>query len=275
MKKKARGLFVDEKEKNQLYALIGIIGSLASIISLAVSLDGWWKLSGIVVVAVLVVGMIGIRKQTGKKETSFYLNNTYVKVSIGDIFKPNLDEISVIPFNEYYDTIVDDLIVAKNTLHGMYINQLWDGQIDELDRIIKNDIVLSKNKLGLSKSRKRGNKQKYKLGSTIRINNFILTAMTHFDMNNKAVLDYSEYIEFLFSFWNNLDEIYANHTINIPVFGAGITRIQGKKPSIQQLIETILWSLSMSSFQGKRVNIVVYFDNSNDVDFYHLEPKVY
>lgn len=268
-------MFRDEKSKNKIYALIGFVGSVASAISLVVSLDGWWKISGLVVFAVLVVGIIKIRNEAKKKEARFKLKNTDVYVYIGDIFSPDEKEISVIPVNEYYDTQVDDVIVAKTTLHGIYIERYWKRKIKKLDEIISNDSVLSKSKMKLNTSRRIGKKQKYSLGSVIRINQFVLTAMTHFDKDNKAYLQYSEYISFLFSFWNHIDEVYANCDINIPVFGSGITRINGKTPSIQQLIETILWSLNESDFHGKRVNLIVYKDDATKVDFYHLEPKIY
>lgn len=268
-------MFGDEKSKNKIYAFVGFVGSVASAISLVVSLEGYWKLSGIIVFLIFAVGIHAIKEEAKEKEARFKLNNTGVSVYIGDIFSPVENEISVIPVNEYYDTQVDDVIVAKKTLHGMYIERYWKDKVEELNGLISNDIVLSKSLIEVNKSRKLGKQQKYNIGSVVRINQFVLTAMTHFDNDNKAYLQYSEYIEFLFSFWSNIDEIYANSDINIPVFGSGITRINGKVPSMQQLIETILWSLNESEFHGKKVNLIIYKDDAEQVDFYHLEPKIY
>ena len=113
------------------------------------------------------------------------------------------------------------------------------------------------------------------LGSVISIDNYVLTALSHFSDDNKAYLSYSDYIEFLGSFWRHIDEVYANRTINIPVFGSGITRIESKRPSMQKLIETILWSIKDSDFQGKRINILISKGDLEKVDFYHLEPTLY
>ncbi|SCN47164.1 hypothetical protein BAZMOX_82608_1 [methanotrophic endosymbiont of Bathymodiolus azoricus (Menez Gwen)] len=41
------------------------------------------------------------------------------KIFFGDLFKSN--GIIVIPFNECFDTIVDDKIISSKTLHGKFI----------------------------------------------------------------------------------------------------------------------------------------------------------
>ncbi len=45
-------------------------------------------------------------------------DNTDTKIEFGDIFKES--GLIVIPVNEYFDTIIDDRIIAKNTLHGQF-----------------------------------------------------------------------------------------------------------------------------------------------------------
>jgi hypothetical protein len=38
-----------------------------------------------------------------------------------------------------------------------------------------------------------------------------------------------EYIEFLINFWDRINRVYAQRTVNVPVFGSGITRIKEHK----------------------------------------------
>ena len=42
-----------------------------------------------------------------------------MEVKIGDIFSES--DFKVIAFNEYFDTQVDNKIIAESTLNGMYI----------------------------------------------------------------------------------------------------------------------------------------------------------
>ncbi len=266
----------DRKLLNQIYSIVGLVGSLASIVALLITLPGWWKLMS-VIIAIIIFGSVFVicYRASHKRKATFKINQIEVNVVEGDIFKTDASSINVIPFNDYYDVVVDNKIIAENSLHGKYIKKFWSGREDELNNIIKNDVILCKYKSGERINRNFGNQQKYELGSVICIGNFVLTALSHFDEKNQAYLSFSNYIDFLASFWDHLDEVYANRTINIPVFGSGITRIGKKRQSMQRLLELILWSIKESDFQGKRINILIYKDDINLVDFYHLEPSIY
>lgn len=272
----ARVNLTDKKLKEEVYTVLGFVGSLASIIALGITLPNWWKLLTIVFLFVPILLVYTLyKKANSKKSANFKINNINIKIYEGDIFETRKDELNVIPFNEYFDVIVDNKIIAENSLHGMYIKRFWPNKVDELNSLIKSDDTLSKYKTEFDNKRVRGNKQKYEIGAVVCIDNFVLTALSKFDNNDKAHLSYSDYIEFLFSFWEHVDEVYANRTINIPIFGSGITRIRDKKQNTQQLLETIIWSISQTKFNPKNINIIIYKDSMSDIDFYHLEPKIY
>ena len=59
-----------------------------------------------------------------------------------DLFSEESDWKSI-AFNEYYDTIVDDEIIAQSTLNGIFINRFFADKVDELDKIIALDNHLS------------------------------------------------------------------------------------------------------------------------------------
>lgn len=77
------------------------------------------------------------------------INNSTVEVKTGDIFsEPGLKAIA---FNEYFDTQVDEVVIASSTLNGKFINQKV-SDINELNTLIEDDIyqiycVLDKRKL--------------------------------------------------------------------------------------------------------------------------------
>lgn len=214
------------------------------------------------------------------------INNTKVEVIIGDIFDQfsNPDrhdgEITVIAVNDFYDYIVDDRIVSKKSLHGQYINRIIaTGKLEALNEQIENDPVL--NKTGNPKKdtiRKEGRKIRYEIGSLVEFENYILTAFTTFDANNKAFLSADEYMHFWMKFWENIDTVYAGRTINIPLLGAGITRFRNRKPTKQQLLETMLWSLKLSGFHNtygdKKIRFIIYEPDAAEINFYRIQHNM-
>lgn len=188
-----------------------------------------------------------------------------------------IGEISVIGVNDFYDIIVDDRIIASSSLHGQYIKKIIEAKkLDKLNCVIENDEIL--NKTGNSEtaaSRKIGRQTRYELGSVVEFESYVLAAFTKFDTNNEAWLTAEEYAGFWMRFWSNIDKIYAGRTINIPLMGAGITRFKNGKPTKQDLLEVMLWTLKVSGFHntyaGKRINFVIYPADAGEIDFYHIQ----
>lgn len=214
------------------------------------------------------------------------INNTKVEVLIGDIFDQFMNpgkhdgEITVIAVNDHYDYIVDDRIVSNKSLHGQYINKIIEvGKLEELNKKIENDEVLQRTGNPKEHStRKDGRKTKYELGSLVEFENYILTAFTNFDDNNKAFLAADEYLHFWMKFWENMDSVYAGRTINIPLMGAGITRFRNGKPTKQQLMETMLWTLKMSGFHNtygnKKIKFIIYEPDAAEINFYSIQHNI-
>ena len=69
---------------------------------------------------VLVIGTIYIKRKLTKNQVTLNIRGMKVIVKQGDIFSAN--GWKLIPFNEYFDTQVDDIIVAHNSLNGKYID---------------------------------------------------------------------------------------------------------------------------------------------------------
>ncbi|WP_459999551.1 macro domain-containing protein [Paradesulfitobacterium aromaticivorans] len=217
-------------------------------------------------------------------EVHLKINGTKIIVKIGDIFElmgkdaeAKKKEICVIPVNDYFDVIVDNRIVSETTLHGQYINRLIaNDKLDALNKIIEEDEVLNapENKTE-NPNREKGKKISYKLGSLIEFESYILAAFTKFDSKNKAFLSAEEYTTFWMRFWENTDQIYAGRTINLPLVGAGVTRFRNGKPSKQELLETMLWSLKISGFHNtygfRSINIIIYKADASDIDFFHIQ----
>lgn len=123
--------------------------------------------------------------------------------------------------------------------------------------------------------RSAGKKIRYKLGTICNVDDYLLTALTRFDADNKAYLEINEYINCLLNFWNEVDRIYAGRTIALPVLGSGITRFKGyDNITDQELLELIIWTFKVSRIKftyPSKVKIVVYDDKSNKINLLELK----
>lgn len=206
-----------------------------------------------------------------KISASLNINNSIVDIKVGDIFEQ--DSLKVIPFNEYFDTNIKDGIISDKTLNGMYILK-YISDISALDKYIEEYDNIDDNLLDVNNDRKKGKKKKYSLGTIIKNNDFIYTAFSKFDDNNRAYIYLKDYVSFLFKFWDEIDKVYNGESVVIPLFGTGITRFRdGSNFSEQELLEIIIWSFKISRIKfvyPSKVTILVTKEMANKINFYKL-----
>ncbi|NTU50172.1 MAG: hypothetical protein HGA87_04690 [Desulfobulbaceae bacterium] len=188
------------------------------------------------------------------------IEGSEVIIKVGDIFsEPGLKAIA---FNEYFDTIVDNKIISENSLNGIFIKHHCGDQVSELDSHIDNYPFDESEKLGSNAERVVGKKWRYQIGSICVYKDFLLAAFTKFDNNNKAVLTMPEYLEFLINFWDKVNNVYGQQSVTTPIFGSGITRIQGHKTiSDEDLLKIMLWTFRISEMRFKypaKLTIVIH-----------------
>lgn len=197
------------------------------------------------------------------------INGSPLEVKVGDIF--NEGELRVINFNEYFDTVVDDRIIAKSSLNGMFIEG-YVSDVSALDQEIESDQQLVRE--GEDVNRKSGKKARYKLGSIHASGDNLLVAFSKFDKNNKANLSMQEYINCLMTFWDEIDRVYAGKSVSIPLMGAGMTRFKGTDVSEQELLDLLIWSFKVSRVKFKypaKVTIVIRDSVKDKINFYELK----
>ena len=266
--------FFDKSIIKRFVAVVAFVSSVIGILAISFDIENkykwiWavaWIASMIVLYFVLYIIAINTRK------ASFTINGTKVNVYVGDIVAHD-NGLNVIPVNEYYDTLVDDTVVSKKTLHGQYLLNICKD-VGKIDTAVRDNLK----HIETVKNRKVPNHQnRYELGSVIELDGYLLTAFTRFDKDNKAYLEGKDYFYFWGSFWVNLDKVFAGRTVNIPLFGSGMTRFIGCNLTDQELLETILMTMRKTGFKNKyhdnSVNIVIYKDNAKYIDFYHLKER--
>ena len=84
---------------------------------------------------VLTIGAFIVKLLLSLKGIRLTVGDNEVQISRANIFKQK--GLKLIPFNEYFDTQVDDVIIAHNSLNGIFIDK-YVGNIDDLRRTIQN-----------------------------------------------------------------------------------------------------------------------------------------
>lgn len=289
-KRKMKVKFYDKTLWSKYLSFLGIISSIVTLVSFFITAFDL-KIHVLYIAVLFVVLIVAIflkmwYRANHRNYASLIINNTTVIVSEGNILSlldkepaDRTGEISVIAVNDFYDVTVDDRIIAARSLHGQYINKIIQaGKLDALNSTIETDTILNKpcNKKIVA-SRQAGRQVRYEVGSVVEFESYVLAAFTKFDANNEAWLSAEEYTGFWMRFWTNIDKIYAGRTINIPLMGAGITRFRNGKPSKQELLEVMLWSLKISGFHNtyadKQINFLIHPLDTAEIDFYHIQDN--
>lgn len=201
------------------------------------------------------------------------IEGSEVAIKVGDIFsEPGLKAIA---FNEYFDTVVDNKIIAETSLNGILIQKHLGEPISELDRYIENYSFDKNEKLEINSERKSGKKARYQIGTICLYKSYLLAAFTKFDDENKAVLTMPEYLEFLINFWDKVNNVYAQQSVSTAIFGSGITRIKGHKTiSDEDLLKIMLWTFRISEMRFKypaRLTIIIHKDKIKKINLLDIK----
>lgn len=266
--------FFNKRLVVEYFALLSIISIIFSFAVIVIEIPDNFKIPIGLLLLVFLLSLYIIMwiKANLLSEAKIKINNSTVVVKIGDIFKE--DDFKVIAFNEYFDTQVDNKIIAEKTLNGIYLKELVENAV-ELDNLISNDAHLKDRILEHNELRACGKKIKYKLGTIFQHNDYLLTAFTKFDNDNRAYLNMNDYINFLLNFWNEIDIIYAGRSVSIPLLGSGITRFKEyNEIAEQELLELLIWSFKISRIKftyPSKVSVIIHESKKDKINFYKLK----
>ena len=267
--------FLDKAIRDRFSKVIAWMSSIATLVFIfAPEIPSDWKLNfGMAFIAVLFVTYIYLWvKANSLTSVKIDIEGTEVNIKAGDIFEQ--EGLKVIAFNEYLDTQVDEKIIASNSLNGIFINRFFKDSIDKLDEHIEK-YDFEENKIDVNATRRNGKKQKFKLGTLCIYEEFILTAFSKFDEKNKATLTMPEYLEFLIKFWDEINNVYGQKSVTVPIFGSGITRIKEHKSiSDEDLLKIMLWTFRISEMRFKypaKLTIVIHKNKIEKINLLDIE----
>jgi hypothetical protein len=270
--------FLDKNVRNKFWQFFSVISGIISFLLLFINIPEEFKKHlfciGILIFIILVVVYLGIWIYANSlRSIEVDIDGSKVNIKCGDLFEEK--GLKVISFNEYFDTVTDDKIISRKSLNGIFIDKYFKNKLYELDDFI-NQNSLSEDVIDASVSRPNGGKTvKYKLSTSIVYNDFVITAFTKFDNQNRAVLTMPEYIEFLINFWDRINRVYAQRTVSVPIFGSGITRIkEHKNMGDEELLKIMLWTFKLSEMKFKhpaKLVIVIHKDKIGHINLFDIK----
>jgi hypothetical protein len=196
-----------------------------------------------------------------------------VLVKVGDVFQQ--EGLKVIAFNEYFDTQVDNKIISDQSLNGIFVTKHLEVSVHDLDNHIESYGFNNDEFIGENSFRREGKKKKYRLGTICVHKDFLLTAFTKFDDQNRASLTMPEYLEFMINFWDRVNSVYALKCVSTAILGSGITRIKGHKNiSDEDLLKIMLWTFRISEMRFKypaKLTIVIHKDKIDQINLLDIK----
>jgi hypothetical protein len=236
--------------------------------------DEYRIMAGVAILVLLILTYLVLwGRSNNLQNISLSIEGSTVNIKTGDIFQqPGLKAIA---FNEYFDTVVDDRIIAKRSLNGIFLEQHLETSVADLDRHIDEYQFEDDDVLGREVDRTAGKRVKYKVGTICVYKDYLITAFAKFDDSNRANLTMPEYLEFLINFWDKVNRVYAQQSVSTTIFGSGITRIKGHKNiSDEDLLKIMLWTFRISEMRFKhpaKLTIVIHKEKIDQINLLDIK----
>lgn len=267
--------FFDKKVRDLFFKYASAISGLIAAVVLFWDIPEEYKTpAGHICIATLIIIYILIWIRSNKiKSIDLSVEGSTVTIKTGDIFAES--GLKVIAFNEYFDTQVDDFIIAQQSINGIFITRYLSCSVAQLDNYISKYQFDSNDIIGVNVTRLSGKKQKYELGTICVHGDYLLTAFSKFNDSNEARLSMPEYLGFLINFWDRVNRVYAQKSVSVTIFGSGITRIkEHKNINDEELLKIMLWTFRISEMRFShpaKLTIVIHKDKIDKINLFDLQ----
>jgi hypothetical protein len=231
-----------------------------------------WTALGFVILLALIYVAVWTWSST-LNSIRISVEGSTVLIRVGDLFQQK--GLKAIAFNEYFDTLVDNRVISEQSLNGVFIQKHLSAPIGDLDKHIENYNFGAGDLIGENSARPVGKKRRYQPGTICVYNDFLLTAFSKFDEQDRASLTMPEFLGFMINFWDRVNSIYALKSVSTAIFGSGITRIKGHKSiSDEDLLKIMLWTFRISEMRFKypaKLTIVIHKDKIEQINLLDIK----
>lgn len=243
--------------------------------SLAALLPGftWWAYLLIIIglVAILLLLVSAVLVLLTRNGVEMKVGGNTVVIEEGDLFA--CEGWKVIPFNEFFDTRVNDVIISRNSLNGVFIERYVEDPQELETLLLKSDGGPFDRGIDASIPRRERSRE---LGCVKRYKGeYLLLAFTKFDEFEQAYLSIADYEQCLMNMWQEISRTYAGKRVNLPLLGSGITRFPGSKErSYDELLRCMLCTLQSAGCNLRApIHIVLTESALKEVNLYELKGR--
>ena len=257
------------------YAIVfGLLASAVTIVSTFVPCIGQLGIYALFVLLILSL-FIAICMAWPTNSIEIKLSKTAsLKVFEGDIFSIKKGVV-VIPFNDYFDTLVDNKVVGTNTLHGMFVNKFRkEYPTVNLDEEIRKS--LSAYEYTENKERPiEGKHNKYPLAAVARVSvnaelHFYLLAATEFNWENHPIDQPEMYGYILQKLYKYINTNCSGLPVYMPIIGTGQMGLDmTKENALYEMIHNMMLVKPYVTRGGS--NIVIYKGDMPDISLNRIK----
>lgn len=249
--------------------IIGVVSTICGVIGVSLGdicdANIWQRiLILLAILIVLVVLKYDYIKYKYNNIIKLNISYTNIEISYNDIFK--MPGMRVIGCDTHFDTRIDDNVIAKSSLHGKLF--LSYGEINEIKAAIEN----SASRMGLKKSAE--GLYNFPLGTIIRYDSsvdgqtYLMLAVTELDQENRAHTNMAQYEHMLMTMWKEIQRVYANNDVVIPIIGAGILRFDDGAKDKNTLLKCMLSTFKNSGTKFNSTIKIVIYDSNKEISLY-------
>jgi hypothetical protein len=222
----------------------------------------WFFLDGF-----LITGFL--KRKIEIKSNAF---DTKIIIQFGDLFEQ--DGWKAVPVNEFFDSLVDDKHISAESLHGIFLQKFWAGNIADWDKQIDNS--LSENDLLEEINRNSGKTKRYRIGATAIAekgdNKFLCVALTKTHIGSlQAEATPIDLLQALSGLLLKAREICAGSALNIPLLGSGLSRTGIKLNILVDLALMVIFDESKKSKITDNIRIILPKNKIKEIDLNTLQ----
>ncbi len=209
-------------------------------------------------------------------------NGHHVFVEYGDLLADSDESKNVVvTVNRCFDTIVDNDLISRETIHGKIVNKICSGSYsaEMLNEALQNDLCeikkIKPQQILLKKNKRKGNLKRYPVGSIAEFKKqpddkttYFFLGMSAFNSNLHPETTDKEYMITIQSLIEYCHLRSQKLPIYIPIIG---THGLDNKKSERELLEFMVNSLRFNEHLiNTDIHIVVYSGQKSEVSIYGL-----
>ncbi|MEO0752738.1 MAG: macro domain-containing protein, partial [Pseudomonadota bacterium] len=193
-------------------------------------------------------------------------NDTRISVTFGDLFaQQGWKAISV---NDFFDSIVDDDIVAEKSLHGHVLNTYWGDDRSDWEKQVEKSL---RTHPGHKETRPKGNRLRYPIGTTARAcvqgHKFLFVALGETNTaNNVSSADAGMVIKAVRGLVAEARAACSMEPLVIPLMGSRFARVGIRSSVLVDLIITGVLEESREGHVTDEIRIVLPVSTAHEIN---------